>query len=237
MSLAHTKLLHMLHCTPCIITGCYKVFITQCTRDRVRFWTYASHGCLHSCPCWSGFSCENPRTPVIHAPDQDNVAWIAAVWLGMSPWKTTQLLPLIYHWHRSPQEPLLKQQLPENQSNTLICQPINYLYLQLASFKTIGQIVFNKEFGHCLSTLSGDTMERRFLFQCISTTLQHFNAIAIHGTFPASDLDESWNIIYFSVSRLFKHKSLGNQVPRAKKYVRTYIHTHIPIYTLYIHNV
>jgi len=45
--------------------------------------------------------------------------------------------------------------------------------------------------GHNLTRITGDTREANFLFQRLSITIQHFNAVAFRSTFVTTDvLDE-----------------------------------------------
>src|SRR6218665_2699919 len=50
--------------------------------------------------------------------------------------------------------------------------------------------LFIPELGCCLSRLTGDTRETSHLYQCISITIQRFNAIAFQGSCVPQDLVE-----------------------------------------------
>src|SRR6218665_1938192 len=50
--------------------------------------------------------------------------------------------------------------------------------------------LFITELGRCLSRLTRDTRETRYLYQRISITIQRFNAIAFQGSFLPQDLVE-----------------------------------------------
>jgi hypothetical protein len=48
---------------------------------------------------------------------------------------------------------------------------------------------FLKAIGHRISSSSGEERESLFLFQRISITMQHFNAILLHNCFVRDDPD------------------------------------------------
>ena len=47
-----------------------------------------------------------------------------------------------------------------------------------------------KELGKRLTLNTGDIGETSFLFQCLSATIQRFNAVAFRGTFAENDTED-----------------------------------------------
>jgi len=73
------------------------------------------------------------------------------------------------------------------------CLSQSFLFVPFA-IETLGAIApcsldFLTEVGRRLSVATGDERETAFLFQRISVALQRFNAILIHESFIASDVE------------------------------------------------
>ena len=68
---------------------------------------------------------------------------------------------------------------------------MSYVFQPLA-FENLGPmnesaIKFFSELGQKISSVTGDNLECRFLFQRLSISVQHFNAILLHDSFILSD--------------------------------------------------
>jgi len=73
------------------------------------------------------------------------------------------------------------------------CLPQSFLFIPIA-LETLGIIAswsleFLAEVGRQLSATTGDACETAFLFQRISVALQRFNAVLIHKSFVAPDVE------------------------------------------------
>src|SRR6218665_941547 len=63
------------------------------------------------------------------------------------------------------------------------------------SFETLGPInhegmAFFNNLGHRLAQITGDSRETTFLYQRLSVAIQHFNALAFHGTFGTDIIED-----------------------------------------------
>jgi len=49
---------------------------------------------------------------------------------------------------------------------------------------------FLSDLGRCITQVSSDQRQSAFLFQRLSVLIQHFNAVAVHGTFAHSPTED-----------------------------------------------